>query len=104
MTIHNPFKPVLTPFIMSTFDLELERIVREIKEKEAKLVLIQLPDGLKPQAKIVVDAIESKTKAKALIWLSSCYGGCDIPLGLPKDIDLLIAFGHNQFPRLPEGW
>lgn len=89
---------------MSPFDLELDRIVKEVQEKDAKLVLIQLPDGLKPQAKIVVNTIEKETSAKAIIWLSSCYGGCDIPVGLPKDIDLLIAFGHNQFHRLSEGW
>lgn len=76
-----------------TFNLELDKAVKEINKSKAKLVLIQLPDGLKPQATIISDFLETKTNAKILIWSDSCYGACDIP---NAKVDLIIQFGHNS--------
>lgn len=77
------------------YDLELDRVVREIKKSKAKRVCIQLPDGLKDKALEIVNFIEKNTKAKCVIWLESCYGACDTPE--LKNIDLLIQFGHSKF-------
>ena len=81
------------------YDLEFDKVISEIKAKKAKLVLLQFPDGLKPYATAVVDFLEEKTKAEFIIWLDTCYGACDTPVGLenlkPK-IDLVIQFGHNE--------
>jgi 2-(3-amino-3-carboxypropyl)histidine synthase len=85
------------------YNLELEKIISEIKKNKAKLVLLQFPDGLKPYATAVVDYLKSKTKAEFLIWLGSCYGACDTPVGLERikpKIDLTIQFGHNEL--MPE--
>ena len=77
------------------YDLELARAAREILKRKAKLVCIQLPDGLKPQANRIVDELQSKTKAKIAIWLGSCYGACDTPQGIEKmGFDLVIQWGH----------
>ena len=84
--------------IQKKYDLELERIIKEIKTMKAKLVLLQFPDGLKPYATAVVDFLREKTNAEFLIWLGSCYGACDTPVGLEKlepKIDLVVQFGHN---------
>jgi 2-(3-amino-3-carboxypropyl)histidine synthase len=81
------------------YDLELEKIISEIKKSKAKLVLLQFPDGLKPYATIVVDYLKNKTNAEFLIWFGSCYGACDTPvLGnkIKPKIDLTIQFGHNE--------
>lgn len=81
------------------YDLELDRIIKEIKKTKAKLVLLQFPDGLKPWATSVVDYLKNKTRAEFLIWFGSCYGACDTPVGLEKlkpKIDLVIQFGHNE--------
>ena len=82
------------------YDLELNKAVAQINKEKAKLVLLQFPDGLKQRAIDIVDYLESKTKGtEFLIWLSSCYGACDMLVGLenlkPK-IDLFIQFGHNE--------
>ncbi len=81
------------------YDLELEKVVKEIVKTKAKLVLLQFPDGLKLYATAVVDFLEEKTKATFLIWFGSCFGACDTPVGLeqikPK-VDLVIQFGHNE--------
>ncbi len=87
------------------YDLNLEKILSEIKKSKAKLVLFQFPDGLKQYAVSFVDYLEEKTNKKInfLIWFGSCYGACDIPVGLenikPK-IDLIIQFGHNS--KMPD--
>lgn len=77
------------------YDLELEKIVLEIKKQNSKLVCIQLPDGLKEKALEISDFIENNTKAKCLIWMGTCFGACDIPE--IKNVDLLIQFGHSNF-------
>jgi 2-(3-amino-3-carboxypropyl)histidine synthase len=85
--------------LLEKYDLELERIISEVKKNKAKLILLQFPDGLKPYATAVVDYLAEKTNAKFLIWIGSCYGACDIPTGLEKlkpKIDLVIQFGHNE--------
>jgi len=81
------------------YDLELDKIISEIKKKKAKLVLLQFPDGLKLYATAVVDYLQENTKAEFLIWFGNCFGACDTPVGLEKlkpKIDLVIQFGHNE--------
>ena len=75
------------------YDLELERVVKEIQKAKAKTVLLQLPEGLKPKAKEIADFLKEKTKAEVFIWLGSCFGSCDIP---KTDYDLLIQWGHSK--------
>lgn len=82
------------------FSLEIEKVIAEIKSRNAKQVLVQLPDGLKNQAKDVVDKLEAETGASILIWFSSCFGACDLPLGLDVlGIDLMIQWGHNRYHK-----
>ncbi len=81
------------------YNLELEKVVNEIKKTKAKLVLLQFPDGLKSYATLIVDYLEKNTRAEFLIWMDSCFGACDTPVGLEKikpKIDLIIQFGHNE--------
>ena len=82
------------------YKLELEKLISTIKQQKAKQVLIQLPDGMKHKANIVADAVEEQTSAKAFIWLGSCYGACDLPLGMDiLNIDLVVQWGHNKFNK-----
>ena len=46
------------------YDLELDKVISQIKKQKAKLVLLQFPDGLKPYATIVVYFLENKTSAE----------------------------------------
>jgi|TARA_Y100000310_G_C20635398_1_gene790866 diphthamide biosynthesis enzyme Dph1/Dph2-like protein len=85
------------------YNLELNRVVKEINENKAKLVCLQLPDGLKAKANEIEAEITAKTSAKVMIWLGSCFGSCDLPLGLERlGVDLVISFGHNGFRK--EEW
>lgn len=75
------------------YNLELSKAISEIKKTKAKTVCIQLPDGLKPKAKEIADAIKKETDADVLIWAGSCFGSCDVP---KLDVDLLIQWGHSK--------
>ena len=77
------------------FDLEIERIVEEIKSSGAKKVLLQLPDGLKPKATELASSLQESTNAEILIWAGSNFGGCDIPEHIK--VDLIVNFGHSEF-------
>jgi diphthamide biosynthesis enzyme Dph1/Dph2-like protein len=77
------------------YDLELEKAVAQIKKAKARIVCIQLPDGLKPEAKKIADYLEQNTNAKVIIWLGSCYGACDVPE--IKEADMLIQWGHSEW-------
>lgn len=80
-------------------DLELESAVSAIKKEKPHSLLLQLPDGLKPKAELIIDYLISKTNVKRseiAIWAGSCFGACDIP---NTDFDLLIQFGHSKWSK-----
>lgn len=82
------------------YDLELERVAGEIAKTNAKTVCIQLPDGLKPEAKRIADELERQTGASVLIWMGSCYGACDVPLVVKElNVDLLVQWGHSAWEQ-----
>lgn len=82
------------------YELELDKVVETVKKEEAKIVCIQLADGIKPRAKEIQDEIESKTDARVIIWGGSAFGACDLPRGLEEHgIDLLLHFGHSYFNK-----
>ena len=87
--------------INGTYDLELERLAKEISSKNYKKVCLQFPDGLKPQSMEIVNKLkEQAQKTEFFVWLGSCYGACDTPQTLNQmKIDLLVQFGHNKFQK-----
>ncbi|HLD54720.1 MAG TPA: diphthamide synthesis protein [Candidatus Nanoarchaeia archaeon] len=85
--------------IEKLYDLELDKIIEQIKKSNAKLILLQFPDGLKQYATTIVDYLEEKTNERFLIWIESCFGACDTPIlpeKIQKQIDLTIQFGHSE--------
>jgi 2-(3-amino-3-carboxypropyl)histidine synthase len=85
---------------MVDYDLETKRVIEYINECGAKKVCLQLPDGLKPLAKSIVDAIYAATNntVTVFIWAGSNFGSCDIPLELSRlGVDVLIHYGHSEW-------
>jgi 2-(3-amino-3-carboxypropyl)histidine synthase len=83
--------------IMKGFDFEEERIKQEIVKLGAKRVLLQLPEGLKPEGPRLAKIIE-KTGALLIVSADPCYGACDIATAEAESlgIDLIIHFGHAK--------
>lgn len=81
-----------------TYDLELARVKELIRRNGYRRVCIQLPEGLKPKAEKITRELES-TSCQVLIWAGSCFGACDIPLGLEDKVDAVIQWGHSAWEQ-----
>jgi diphthamide biosynthesis enzyme Dph1/Dph2-like protein len=80
-----------------TWEFDLEDARKAIATHHAKKVLIQLPDGIKPYGKDIVDALKD-TGAELFIWTDSNYGSCDLPVEAKNvGVDLILHFGHEQW-------
>jgi 2-(3-amino-3-carboxypropyl)histidine synthase len=85
---------------MLEFDFEEERIKQEITNLGAKRVLLQLPEGLKPEAPKLAKIVE-KCGALAIISADPCYGACDIAVAEAEglSVDLIVHFGHAKMVK-----
>lgn len=83
------------------YHLELKRVNEEIKNLNARRVLLQLPDGMRPFAYQIVKAITLSTGAHVFLSGDSCYGSCDLALSQAKElkVDLLVHYGHSEMFR-----
>jgi len=79
-----------------SFDFEEIRLKEEITKRAPKTVLLQLPEGLKPEGPRLAAIVED---AGALPIISSdpCYGACDLAVSEAKLLgaDLIIHYGHT---------
>jgi 2-(3-amino-3-carboxypropyl)histidine synthase len=82
---------------MKGFDFEEERIKQEIAKLGAKRVLLQLPEGLKPEGPRLARIVE-KAGALPIVSADPCYGPCDIAAGEAERLgtDLIVHFGHAK--------
>lgn len=82
---------------MPSFDFEEQRVVEEIRRLNAKRVVLQMPQGLKPHAISIAKIVED-AGAVAIISSDPCYGACDIALFDAELVaaDLVVHFGHAK--------
>ena len=85
----------------SLFDLEEERVAREIIRHKARRVLVQLPEGLKPEAPRIASFIE-ESGALPIISADPCYGACDLAVNEAEMLsaDLIVHYGHSEMGNL----
>jgi 2-(3-amino-3-carboxypropyl)histidine synthase len=78
-------------------NFEEERIKQEIIRRDAKRVLVQLPEGLKPEAPRLAKIVE-KCGALAIVSADPCYGACDLATVEAEslNVDLIVHFGHAK--------
>ncbi|KPV64573.1 MAG: 2-(3-amino-3-carboxypropyl)histidine synthase [Candidatus Bathyarchaeota archaeon BA2] len=79
-----------------TFDLEETRLRKEITKRGAKLILIQLPEGLKAEGPRLA-AMAEEAGALAIVSADPCYGACDLVLADAESLgaDIIIHYGHS---------
>jgi 2-(3-amino-3-carboxypropyl)histidine synthase len=85
---------------MKGFDFEEERIKQEITKLGANRVLLQLPEGLKPEGPRLAKIVE-KNGALPIISADPCYGACDIAVNEAEElgVDLIVHFGHSKLMK-----
>ena len=82
---------------MKGFNFEEAKITQEIIKLGAKRVLLQLPEGFKPEAPRFAKLVES-TGAVPIISADPCYGACDLAETEAESVgaDLIVHFGHAK--------
>ena len=79
--------------------LDLDKAVQAVLKKKAKIVAVQIPEGLKQRALEIALEIEKKTGAVVFTFVDPCYGACDLVDAEAKKVGatLLLHFGHSPF-------
>jgi 2-(3-amino-3-carboxypropyl)histidine synthase len=85
---------------MKNFDFEEKQISAEISKRDAKCVLLQMPEGLKSEGPRLASIIE-KLGVLPILSGDPCYGACDLTDFNVKrfGVDLIIHFGHTRLLR-----
>jgi len=87
----------------SIFNLEEARLKEEVQRRGVKRVIIQLPEGLKPDGPRLAALVE-KAGAIAIVSADPCYGACDLAVQEAESLgaDLIVHFGHSKMVGMPE--
>ena len=82
------------------YDVDLTSAISEIKRIKARIVALQVPEGLKKRASQMAEDIESKSGAEVLVVAEPCFGACDVPSSLFDMVDAIVNIGHSPIPSL----
>ena len=79
-----------------SFDFEENHLKEELTKRAPKIVLLQLPEGLKPQAPHLAKIVQ-ESGALPVVSSDPCYGACDLAVSEAKLLgaDLIIHYGHT---------
>ncbi len=79
-----------------SFDFEEKRLTEEIKKRKPKIVFLQLPEGLKPEAPRITEVIE-ESGSITIVSSDPCYGACDLAVSEAKLLgaELIVHYGHT---------
>jgi 2-(3-amino-3-carboxypropyl)histidine synthase len=79
--------------------MDFQKVIKDINDderyKKARIVALQLPEGLKRKSYEIIDAMKDK---EIILLGDPFWGACDIPA--QGKWDLLIQFGHSPIPNL----
>jgi 2-(3-amino-3-carboxypropyl)histidine synthase len=78
--------------------IDFNKIFSELERVKARVVGIQLPDGLKFRTKEIVERFEEKYET--IISSSHAFGACDIDISLLDVVDILVHFAHTPVIEL----
>jgi len=87
--------------ITDFYEYDLSKIVSEIRNRKAKKVLLQLPNGVKRFSYEIIDEILKKLGSNSItidIDANPLYGSCIIDEDLVGKYDLVLHLGHEPYP------
>jgi len=82
------------------YDIDTTGAVSEIKRLKARMIALQVPEGLKRRAYQIAKDLESKAGAEVLVVAEPCFGACDVPSSLFDMVDVIVNVGHSPIPSL----
>lgn len=83
--------------------VDLTPAIKELKELNAKKILVQIPEGLKVQTDRIVEELE-KEGIEVISEMTPCFGACDIKVSeaLLLKCDAVLHIGHNAFMQIKD--
>lgn len=81
----------------ANYSFEIHKTVHHIRKNEAKMVALQMPEGLQMFACTIADIIERFTNALTVIMGDVTYGACcvDDYTAVALGCDMLVHYGHS---------
>ncbi|KDQ20706.1 hypothetical protein BOTBODRAFT_151573 [Botryobasidium botryosum FD-172 SS1] len=81
----------------SNYSLEIHKTIHHIRKNAAKMVALQMPEGLLMFACAIADIIERFTSALTVIMGDVTYGACCIDdyTAVALGCDMLVHYGHS---------
>ncbi|KAI0347171.1 Diphthamide synthesis [Trametopsis cervina] len=81
----------------SNYSFEIRKTIHHIRKNNAKMVALQMPEGLQMFACTIADIIERFTPALTVIMGDVTYGACcvDDYTAVALGCDMLIHYGHS---------
>jgi 2-(3-amino-3-carboxypropyl)histidine synthase len=76
-------------------------LVRQLKERGARRVALQFPEGLKRKAPEYTERLR-KAGFEVIVSGDPCYGACDLALDTLPDADVLVHVGHAPVDDRPD--
>ena len=86
--------------MIEEYDFNLDHVTSVIKEKRARVVGLQFPDGFRREAIRISDEIERRGDVRCVISANSCFGACDVDIRLLESADIVFQFGHARIPNI----
>lgn len=84
------------------YKLDEDKALLEIKAKNPKRVLLQLPEGLKKEGFRLARLIEEQARVETIISGEPLWGACDVAVAEAKALncDLIVIYGHAPFMKV----
>ncbi|KAI0719649.1 Diphthamide synthesis [Cerioporus squamosus] len=81
----------------SNYSFEIHKTIHHVRKNQAKMVALQMPEGLQMFACTIADIIERFTNALAVIMGDVTYGACCIDdyTAVALGCDMLVHYGHS---------
>jgi len=84
------------------YKFDEDKALLEIKAKNPKRVLLQLPEGLKKEGFRLAKLIEEQARVETIISGEPLWGACDVAVAEAKTLkcDLIVIYGHAPFMKV----
>ena len=84
-----------------TLNFELCNLISELKKRNPKKILVQLPEGIKQNVIEISNEIE-KLGIEVIFSGETCWGACSVAVQEAEalDVDLIVHFGHAPFIKI----
>lgn len=79
--------------------IDIESTIRKLHAMNAKKILLQLPDGLKPRVFQYFSRLSSEFSV--IVSSEGFYGACDTGnMEVYRDVDCIVQLGHSRIPNI----